>query len=69
MPTINEDIDLTRVFLKDRLLNDKVTFWGYPKERQQLTELFTKTVQIGESNSALLIAPRGAGKSTVSKQQ
>lgn len=67
MTKINEDIDLTREFLKDRLLNDKVTFWGYAKERQQITELITKTAQIGESNSALLIAPRGAGKSTVSK--
>ncbi|XP_025084558.1 origin recognition complex subunit 4-like [Pomacea canaliculata] len=40
---------------------------GYQHERRQLTELLQRTVQSGESNSILLIGPRGAGKSMLLK--
>lgn len=60
------DIDRTRAFLKDRLLNDNITFHGSTKEFNQIKELISKTAQYGESNSALLIGPRRSGKSTVS---
>lgn len=38
---------------------------SYPTQAAQLEELITRTVQIGESNSALVIGARGIGKSAV----
>lgn len=38
---------------------------SYPTQAAQLEELITRTVQIGESNSALVIGSRGIGKSAV----
>ncbi|CAL4140849.1 unnamed protein product, partial [Meganyctiphanes norvegica] len=38
---------------------------SYPTQAAQLEELISRTVQIGESNSALVIGARGIGKSAV----
>lgn len=35
------------------------------KELNHIVNLFEKTIKAGESNSALLIGPRGCGKTTV----
>lgn len=57
-------IDKVRLLLKKNILrNDK--FYGYEKEYNQVLDLIKKTVEISESNSALLIGPRGTGKTTV----
>ncbi|XP_068216031.1 origin recognition complex subunit 4 [Palaemon carinicauda] len=37
----------------------------YFKQAQHLEELLTRTLKLGESNSALVIAPRGTGKSVL----
>lgn len=54
-----------RKFLKNNILNN-VDFVGQENERQQVHELLHRTITSGESNSALLIGPRGSGKTTVS---
>lgn len=60
-----EEITCIRTYLKKKLLHDSV-FLGHEKEKNQILDLIQKTVQIGESNSALLIGPRGCGKTAVS---
>lgn len=40
-------------------------FRHYVKERMHILELLKRTVDMGESNSVLLIGPRGSGKTTV----
>lgn len=62
------EIDKIRSLLKNNILrNDE--FYGYKKEYNEVFDLLQKTVEISESNSALLIGPRGAGKTTVSQKQ
>lgn len=60
-----DEIKHIRSYLKNKLLEDKILL-GHQNERNQLLDLIQKTVQFGESNSALLIGPRGCGKTTVS---
>lgn len=48
-----------------KLLQDPVSFHGFAKEREQIQDLFQKTVIEGESNSALLISQKLGGKTTV----
>lgn len=57
---------VTRKFLKDRLLRDYHTFRGFDSERTHVKDLLLRTVETGESNSALIVGPRGSGKTTVS---
>lgn len=59
-----QDIDKVRLLLKRNILHND-TFYGYEKEYVQVLDLLKKTIEISESNSALLIGPRGAGKTTV----
>lgn len=59
-------LELTKRFLKDRLITDHTTLFGYVSESSQIKELISRTVECGESNSALIIGPRACGKSTVS---
>lgn len=59
-------IELTRQFLKTRLRRDRITFKGHESEWRQIRDLISRTIESGESNSALIIGQRGAGKSTVS---
>lgn len=65
--TSNEDLLKLRKFLKERLQRDYSTFRGHENERDNIRELLKRTAEVGESNSMLLIGPRGAGKTTVSK--
>lgn len=65
--TSNEDLLKIRKFLKERLQRDYSTFRGHENERDNIRELLKRTAEVGESNSMLLIGPRGAGKTTVSK--
>lgn len=62
------EIENTRKFLKARLQQDKTTFYGFEKERTHIKNLFLQTAKESESNSALLIAPRKHGKTTVSNE-
>lgn len=61
------NVNLTRKFLKCRLLKDPTTLHGYHEERSHIKDLFYRTSKIGESNSALLISPKSCGKTTVNK--
>ena len=61
------NVNLTRKFLKCRLLKDPTTLHGYQEERNHIKDLFYRTSKIGESNSALLISPKSCGKTTVNK--
>uniref|UniRef100_A0A182JRQ1 Origin recognition complex subunit 4 n=1 Tax=Anopheles christyi TaxID=43041 RepID=A0A182JRQ1_9DIPT len=65
MPSVNSDLDNTRRFLKARLLTDRASFHGYEAERLQIYDLLKRTAEHGESNSALLLGPRGIGKTTL----
>ncbi|CAO1361964.1 unnamed protein product [Diamesa serratosioi] len=59
------NVNLTRKFLKCRLLKDPTTLHGYQEERNHIKDLFYRTSKIGESNSALLISPKSCGKTTL----
>lgn len=61
-----KDISKIRQFLKERLLRDYTTFRGHEAERDNIRQLLQRTIEESESNSLLLIGPRGAGKTTVS---
>jgi origin recognition complex subunit 4 len=56
---------LTRKYLKRRIMCPETKFRHHAKERLHLLELVKCTIDMGESNSALLIGPRGSGKTTV----
>ncbi|XP_073845165.1 origin recognition complex subunit 4 [Musca autumnalis] len=65
MPDDSEEILKTRQFLKDRLQRDYSTFRGHENERDNIRQLLQRTAEMGESNSMLLIGPRGSGKTTL----
>lgn len=52
--------------LKIRLTTPSETFRGHEKEWSQIHDLVLRTVTMGESNSVLIVGPRGCGKTTVS---
>uniref|UniRef100_A0A182Q574 Origin recognition complex subunit 4 n=1 Tax=Anopheles farauti TaxID=69004 RepID=A0A182Q574_9DIPT len=60
-----DDVENTRKFIKSRLLTDRATFNGYESERQRIRDILERTAEHGESNSALLLGPRGIGKTTL----
>ncbi|TDG47702.1 hypothetical protein AWZ03_005846 [Drosophila navojoa] len=60
-----QEIAKTRRFLKERLQRDYTTVRGYESERNNVRQLLQRTAEMGESNSLLLIGPRGAGKTTL----
>lgn len=64
----NEDlqIKLARKFLKMKIIEDNLTFRDHEEEKLHISDIITRTVEAGESNSALVIGPRGSGKTTVS---
>lgn len=66
MPDVSEEVIKARRFLKERLQRDYTTLRGYEAERANVRQLLQRTAEMGESNSLLLIGPRGAGKTTVS---
>lgn len=47
-------------------MEDNVTFRGHEQEWNHVYDLMKRSVLQGESHSALLIGPRGSGKTTVS---
>lgn len=57
------DIKQIRKYLKEKIKNNQ--FYGHSEERQQVLDLLQRTINHGESNSALLIGPRNAGKTLV----
>ena len=61
-----DQIQLTRKFLKKQILCPEMKFRHHVKERSHVLELLKHTVEEGESNSLLLVGPRGSGKTTVS---
>ncbi|XP_066596316.1 origin recognition complex subunit 4-like [Prorops nasuta] len=56
---------MTRKFLKRRIMCSEGKFRHHVKERAHIFELIKSTVEMGESNSALLIGPRGCGKTAL----
>ncbi|EDW01611.1 origin recognition complex subunit 4 [Drosophila grimshawi] len=60
-----DEVIKTRRFLKERLQRDYTTLRGYQAERSNVRQLLRRTAEMGESNSLLLIGPRGAGKTTL----
>ncbi|XP_017070520.1 origin recognition complex subunit 4 [Drosophila eugracilis] len=65
MPEADAELVRTRSFLKERLQRDYTTLRGYPEERSNVRQLLQRTAEMGESNSLLLIGPRGSGKTTL----
>uniref|UniRef100_A0A1A9WBB4 Origin recognition complex subunit 4 n=1 Tax=Glossina brevipalpis TaxID=37001 RepID=A0A1A9WBB4_9MUSC len=65
MPDNFEDFLQIRRFLKERIQRDYTTFRGHEKERENIRQLLQRTAEMAESNSLLLIGPRGAGKTTL----
>lgn len=59
-------IKLIRKYLKLKIMADNVSFRGHSQERDHIYDLFKRTVSHGESHSALMLGPRGCGKTTVS---
>lgn len=59
-------MELAVKFLKHRLKSDHTTFLGNESEKKQILDLIMRTVDYGESNSALIIGSAGTGKTTVS---
>lgn len=59
-------IKLIRKYLKLKIMADNVSFRGHSQDRNHVYDLFKRTVVHGESHSALMIGPRGSGKTTVS---
>lgn len=57
---------LTRKYLKRKIMCPETKFRHHVKERLHILDLLKRTVEMGESNSALLIGPRGSGKTIVS---
>ncbi|KAK0175710.1 hypothetical protein PV327_009439 [Microctonus hyperodae] len=56
---------LTKKYLKRKIMCPETKLRHHVKERQHILELMKRTVELGESNSALLIGPRGSGKTTL----
>lgn len=56
---------LTRKYLKRKIMCPETKFRHHVRERLHVLDLVKRTVETGESNSALLIGPRGSGKTTV----
>lgn len=56
----------TQRFIKDRLQNDKTSFFSHVEQRQSIYDLLERSATFAESNIALLIGVRGSGKTAVS---
>lgn len=60
-----KQIKLIRKYLKLKIMEDNVSFRNHTEERHHVYDLMKRTVLHGESHSALMIGPRGSGKTTV----
>lgn len=58
-------IKLARKYLKMKIMEDDLSFHGHEQQKMHVRDLLSRTVEAGESNSALIIGPRGSGKTTV----
>ncbi|OXU27880.1 hypothetical protein TSAR_010519 [Trichomalopsis sarcophagae] len=58
-------IMLTKKYLKRKIMCPETKFRHHIQERLHVLELVKRTVDMGESNSVLLIGPRGSGKTTL----
>ncbi|XP_045508230.1 origin recognition complex subunit 4 [Colias croceus] len=58
-------IKLIRKYLKVKILEDYVKFRGNENETKHVYDLMMKSIVQGESHSALIIGPRGCGKTTL----
>lgn len=59
------NIDVIRKYLKHKIINNCEIINNYEKEHQQLYNLINLTINNGESQSVLIMGPRGAGKTIV----
>lgn len=59
------DFKEAKKLLKKRLQFDKSTLYGFQEEKAQIKDLFLRTAKNSESNSAILVAPKKCGKTTV----
>ncbi|CAK1548822.1 unnamed protein product [Leptosia nina] len=62
---IDKQIKLIRKYLKLKIVEDNINFRGHENERKHVYDIFMKSIQQGESHSALIIGPRGCGKTTL----
>lgn len=64
--TLPVQIKLIRKYLKLKIMEDNFTFKKHKQERDHVYDLMKRTIVHGESHSALMLGPRGSGKTTVS---
>ncbi|KAJ0170284.1 hypothetical protein K1T71_014212 [Dendrolimus kikuchii] len=62
---LTNQIKLIRKYLKLKVVDDNVSFRNHTEEKNHIYNLVKRTVANGESHSALLIGPRGSGKTTL----
>nr|XP_006820848.1 PREDICTED: origin recognition complex subunit 4-like [Saccoglossus kowalevskii] len=67
--TTGECIDEVQRLLREKLSHDSVTtqVFGLETQRRHLLDIIKRCVNMGESNSAIIIGPRGSGKSMILK--
>ncbi|XP_055919525.1 origin recognition complex subunit 4 [Eupeodes corollae] len=65
MPEPSSETLTARKFIKERLQRDRTSFHGHESEWKNVHDLLERTAEVGESNSLLLIGPRGSGKTTL----
>ncbi|XP_045457641.1 origin recognition complex subunit 4 [Melitaea cinxia] len=58
-------IKLLRKYLKIKVLEDNIRFRDHKSERDHVYNLISRSILHGESHSALIIGPRGSGKTTL----
>ncbi|CAK1593208.1 unnamed protein product [Parnassius mnemosyne] len=63
--TLSTQIKLIRTYLKIKILEDNVSFKEHAQERSHVYDLIKRVVSDGESHSALIIGPRGCGKTSL----
>ncbi|KAJ2938331.1 hypothetical protein O0L34_g13249 [Tuta absoluta] len=63
--SVASQIKLIRKYLKVKIQEDNVTFHNHTQSRDHVYDLIKRSVVHGESHSALVIGPRGCGKTTM----
>ncbi|XP_059062536.1 origin recognition complex subunit 4 [Achroia grisella] len=65
MTNDNVKIKMIRKYLKLKIIENNVSFKNHNQEKNSVYDLMKRTVLQGESHSALIIGPRGSGKTTL----